>query len=408
MKRLKMKKQKFESFLKGRGSRGAAFSELSGAISPSQGLRRRGRSGGGRLFLDKAKGVFSLPAQPAAGRAALAAALISSSALLAGCLVPNAGQQAGLSLSQDRDDNYYERRDRSNPNRRTTLDRSRNRYSGEDCGEEDNCEALCRKIYSRSTVRRDCLDLAADQVENLWHIYKTFERPGESALEEIDAEDFRVFVNLDSAQRLEKLLRDLRASEGKRVLAWMMGSGDIAEVFKSADDDFKLLEDLLKSVEGGNDKYQEAMKKTISDGDSLMELALEEQGEVLEWLHDFIEDKVERASAWNDHEELGILGDWYCKILTSRDEDAWSGLVDYERFQDVANVILEEYTTVPNTARNTGQDLSWRTDDLVDEGVTDLSDERDLHDLCAYIISEDYINVGESCKSGKKCLVKAP
>ena len=328
---------------------------------------------------------------------AFLAFLAFATVFLAGCLVPQGGNQA--SLSQSREDNYYENRNRESRTREATIRRSKDRYSGPDCEEDKDCIAVCRKIY-RSSARDKCEELAAEQVENLWHIYRTLERPSASALDEIDAEDFKVFVDLDR-RPLDKALGSskLRPSEGKRVIAWMMSSEDVAKVFKGADDDFDVLKDLLNSLgDSGEHRYQNAMKKTVSDGKGIMELAIEEQGEVLEWLHEFIEDQVESDSDWDNHEELGVLGDWYCRILSKHDEDVWNGLVDYRGFQSVADVILDGYTT-KGADRTTK--FSWWTDDLKEEGVVDLDDSRDLYKLCNPIqgTQTPLTSTSRTCKS---------
>ena len=306
------------------------------------------------------------------GFISLISLIIFFSTLLVGCLVPATGPGLGLSGSDD----YYDRRNEENRRRNSILNRSRDRYSGEDCEDDDDCEDICRKIYRRPTVRDECLELPVDQVEQLEEIYEALEHPRSSNdLEDIDSDDFETFVSID-LKPLDTLIGRLKSTEGKKVLTWIAESSDIAEIFMDVDNEYDLLEKLLNSLDETTD--QKALEETIDGGKSFMELAIADKGAALDWVHNFIVHKCDSE----DHEEVCVFQTWYCETISSSDERSWRDLVGYENFQGVANEILSEYTI-------SGGRPSWWTDEVEEDGVDELRDAEKFSDLCSETLVEN-------------------
>ena len=80
-----------------------------------------------------------------------------------------------------RDDEDYDRRKREDENRGNILDRSRTRYTGRTCEDEDDnrhdCVEQCRDIYSRRSDREDCEELPIKQIEILEDLHELLEDP---------------------------------------------------------------------------------------------------------------------------------------------------------------------------------------------------------------------------------------
>ena len=310
------------------------------------------------------------------GFGSLIGLIIFLSLLLEGCvpLLPQ-GQSLGLSQSN----NPYSG-SRSSSRRRS----SSNRYSGRDCGENEDCEDICRRIYRRSTVKNKCLDLPEDQVEQLEYVYDTLKTPRLEDLTEIDSEDFDVFVRTD-IQTLNTLIGQFNTTEGKEVLAWIADNSDIAEVFMNVDGDYNLLERLLNALDDDTD--QEALDKTINDGKSFMELAIDNGGVALDWVHNFIVNKCDNQ---DPSEEVCVFKEWYCETIKASDEQSWSSLVKYERFESIANEILSEYTTTyeaggdPDDKTGRLDRVDWWTDEVNE--VRELREERQLAELCSVFL----------------------
>ena len=231
------------------------------------------------------------------------------------------------------------------------------------------------KIYRRTTVRDECLELPVDQVEQLEEIYEALERPHSDELDDIDAEDFETFVSID-LKPLNTLVGRFNSTEGKKVLAWIAQNSDIAKVFIDVDREYDLLEELLDSLDG---TLQEALDKTIDEGQNFMELAIADGGSALDWVHNFIlEDCSKEADAdgsvYEDQEEVCVLQKWYCEVLSHTDERTWSDLVRYDSFAGVANEILSEYTS--------GSTHDWWDEDVREDGVEELRDADDFAELC--------------------------
>ena len=238
-------------------------------------------------------------------------------------------------INHPRPDSYYDQQNREDDNRRSALDQARKRYTGPKCEGDSKCEKYCKDIYNRRSVREDCTDLSLAQVKNFGDIYKTFENPTEEGLNNIDPEDFKVFAEID-IRPLEKRIEKFNIVQAKRVLAWIVDDESIAEVFLDEDDNFDLLKELLEKLH--TDKKTALADIPVYDGDSLMELAIEEYNAVaLDWIHGFFGEECDSNFGW----ELCILKNWYCQVKLN--DDSWDELVGYENFEDMVSYILLDY-----------------------------------------------------------------
>ena len=291
------------------------------------------------------------------------------------------GNTGGNTLrTAPKSDDYYERSNRKDADRREEINR-RKRYSGPKCEGDEDCEEICKDIYNRRSVREDCIELSAEQVDKLDEIYEAFENPSDDDLEEIDPEDFELFVEID-LRPLDTLIGKLSSSEAKRVLAWIADDEAIAEVFQEEDDDYDLLKELLDALGG---TLQDALGKTVADGDSFMEIIIDNNELALEWVHNYFAERCE-----GNDEEKCIFDVWYCEVMD--DDDAWDSLIGgYEEFEEIVDEILDDYTTTTATAPDAdpayhSTDAKWwlQDDDEVEANDLEISGSgpNQLEQLC--------------------------
>ena len=292
--------------------------------------------------------------------------------LVMGFLVGCGSQAPKPNLAKPKPDDYYDQKNREDENRRSSLDRARKRYTGPKCEGDSQCEEYCKDIYNRRSVREDCLELARAQVDKLWEIYEIFENPKNDDLEIIDPDDFKVFVEID-LRPLDVLIGKFSGSEAKRVLAWIAEESDISEVFQDEDDEYRLLEELLREID--TDQKQ-ALSKNLSGGDSFIEIALADEGSALDWIHNFISEECDSSSK----EEVCILQDWYCHLELK--DDQWDNLVGYENFALIIDDILEDYQVDGATTSDPDPDW-WKLDEEIEARDLDVTGgDNELEDLC--------------------------
>ena len=292
------------------------------------------------------------------------------------------------SAKEDREESYEERRRRDEQRtreREREKERSRKRYTGPDCEGDEDCEEICKDIYSARKSRDKCEDLAIDQVEALQEVYEALEKPTDEKLGYIDAVDFEDFVDIDDdARSLLKLMKDLKGSGSEKILAWIVEDSDVADIFKDADDEYKILTELLKNMDSSP---QEALGETIEDGKSFIELAIESNSTAIDWIFNMVEEECD-GKAYG--EELCAFQDWYCK--TGLNDDGWTDFLSYSAFEGLMDDILSDYTTAPADARSrpaasrdscpSARPACWWTAEF---GADDLdADDDHFDDLCKW------------------------
>ena len=257
--------------------------------------------------------------------------LVATALAIAGCL--SAGPPAPTpSGGINRD--YDGRRDRDT-DRRGVLENSKRRYSdSSDCKGDEDCEEICEDIYNRRRDREDCEDLSLAQVKRLEEIYDFIEDPDEDELDTISGDDFDTFININ-IYPLDRLVGKYKRSEAEEMLLWIARNDEIAKIFKKEDDDYKILKDLLKELNGSND--QERLKRSIDDDNFLGMISENGNEEAGEWVHDFIEDELCSGDLVTEE----CLGK-YCDIANAMDEDNAEGLGSFEYFEDYLQDIIDD------------------------------------------------------------------
>ena len=148
-------------------------------------------------------------------------------------------------------DSYYEGKKQGDSDRDTVLQASRDRTKGNICEDEDSdheCKEMCSEIYDRRGDKKDCEELTTVQIEILYDLYELLEDPDEDNLQEIDPEDFDVYLNVSIAS-LEDLIDDeWNEREVKEFLYWMINDEEFTEIFKKEDDDYRTLTELLRKI----------------------------------------------------------------------------------------------------------------------------------------------------------------
>ena len=271
-----------------------------------------------------------------------------------------------------RPDDYYDTRNDEDEDRGRTLEDSHKRYTGSDCSEDDDCVEICRDIYNRKKIRDQCAELKVQQVEQLEKIYEVLKKPSRDDLEDIDAEDFKVFVELD-LRPLDVRIGKLSSTNAKKVLGWIASADDgaVAAVFEDEDDDYRIFEKLLKKLDTD---IKKALGRTVMDGKSFMELAVEDGGSVMDWVHNYFEGKCDSASST----EECVFDDWYCETDLSNED--FENLLDYKSFSSLMDEILDEYTT-------SGRPSWWKTDD--DELSAEDLQGSQIRTLCGKTLREE-------------------
>lgn len=188
----------------------------------------------------------------------------------------------------------------SDSDRKDLLERVRSR--SRDCAENDECEDICRDIYSHVGSRRDCAELSFSQVQQLEEIHELLESPDLEDLYGIDTDDLDIYINV-SIKALDGQIRGWTRRQAEEVLSWIALSKKIASIFSKEDKDYKWLKEILLKISSarGSQGYQEALEEDLGEG-NFIELALNPKDqkyisssnlnkEALSWLHDFIEDE---------------------------------------------------------------------------------------------------------------------
>ena len=216
--------------------------------------------------------------------------------------------------------------------------------------------------------------MAIAQVEVLEEIDKIFENPTSKKLDTIDQSDFETYVNIDVAP-FDKRITRFNAIESKVFLTWILENSDVAEHFRNVDNEYKLLEEILDEL---NSNIAIALTRTITGTDSLIEIAIKDGKETLEWIHNYF------GQECNDDEdqEVCMFQEWYCKFNLT--DEAWDDLIGSENFEPVIKEILTDYKCSSCSSvedeKPGGTTIDWWDDEVKDGG--DLPEVDDIEDLC--------------------------
>ena len=323
-------------------------------------------------------------------------ALLALSFYLSSCGPPTPGAApaaAEAPIRTERD--YEEQRANNSENRRRTFERSRQRYSGSACEDEDRdheCKEQCKDIYTRRSDREDCEELKTGQIEKLEELHKLLKDPDDDDLAEFDLEDFKVYLDI-STSPFDKLVGKYSKSESKEILLWIAENEDVAELMEDKDDDFKTLQRILKRFKSGvNDAtLYEYFTAKISGSDRLMEVVIDSGNEPAHnWFLDFINEKDNECS--DDTETVGCFFQ-YCKIGIIIDNDIAEDWLSFEDFDEYIEDIIDEKVNGHATAGTAG---CWDT--TGNDAIEDLGEINNwVDDLCKPNGGEITRNNGSGC-----------
>ena len=259
-------------------------------------------------------------------------------------------------------DRNYETRKETDKDREIVIKKARR---GAECSTSNKCENICEDIYSRRSDRQDCEELSVEQVEKLEALDEYLEKPDFDDLQEIDFKDLDVYINV-SIDPLDDHVGDWNKRETEAVLEWLATDFEVARIFEKEDDNYAILKTMLKEV-GSN--LKDALEEKLDEG-TLLEIAIVENNEnLLEWIHDLIEDEAVGNCRADDLETEDCLK-LYCDLADAMsDEDTaddWLGVEYFERYLE--NLIDDGVNGAANPTSS-----QWDTDEIEDTG--DLEDE---------------------------------
>ncbi len=302
----------------------------------------------------------------------------------------------------DRSDKEYQEKKDSDRDRDTVIARTAKIFGGNKCEDEDkthDCHEYCDEMFRIRNDRIDCKELTVGQVEAIYSVYKLLENPDEDELEDIDNDVFDLYLNVSIAS-LDNLIDKYSSSDARKFLSWIISNEDIARIFAKEDDGHKTLWNLLKQFSRKSFTSQTIYKPLLSRLDSsyLMELIITEGYFILEWFHDFID---ERNTECNTDKETKSCFAIYCKIGQGLDRETRSDWLDDEEFEEYIEDIISGKV---NSQQGTGDNLNaqgWKHEDAAGSDADEIGDIGDiedwLSDLCQGLTD---LSSGSSGSSG--------
>ena len=252
-------------------------------------------------------------------------------------------------VSVERDDYEYDKRKERDDDRDYVLASSSKRRSGNVCEEEHRdheCKNLCKEIYGRVGDRKDCEELTVSQIETLFGLYELLENPDEDDLDEIDPEDFDVYLNVSIASLDDLIDDEWNNRETREFLYWLINNEDVASVFEKEDDDYDTLTAILKNIKSFDyDDIDEPFTTKI-ESDKLMEVAIDSGNEmVIKWFMDYIAEKNDHC---NDESVSQACFAVYCKIGKGIDKDSVEDWLSYGEFESYIEDIIDDQINADN------------------------------------------------------------
>ena len=139
----------------------------------------------------------------------------------------------------------------ADPDREDILKRAKKKKDKNSklCEKDEKCEDICEDIFPRGD-RDDCEELSVKQVKRIEALHELFEDPDINDLEDIeigDGEDLNLYLNI-SIEPLDKLVSKYKKREAEDFLIWLAEFPDAVEIIAKEDEDYNLLEALLKKI----------------------------------------------------------------------------------------------------------------------------------------------------------------
>ena len=251
-------------------------------------------------------------------------------------------------------DAYYDGRIRGDEDRNAVLGDSRARFRGNLCEDESRnhrCKDQCRTMYRRTNDKEDCEELAVEQIVRLMDVHDILKRADDEELRNIDLEDLEVYLNVSIAG-FDDLIRDYRSSEAKDVLVWIANNDEIADILRDEDEQYKTLEQLLKTLGSfSSSELEDPFTRNINRG-TLFEVAIDARNEsAVNWFMEYI---FNVSNSCNNDDEVSIgCFTVICKIGDEfEDEDFLRDWFGFSNFENYIEDIIEGKI-------NAGGDPKW-------------------------------------------------
>ena len=246
---------------------------------------------------------------------------------------------------------FYEILRRDDQNREDVLEESKKTYKdSEVCEDNKECEDMCEDIYRRRLNRKDCKELAVVQVKRMKDVFDVLKRKSTKDFPNINLKDLGVLLNI-SPEPIEKLFTEYGSTKARSTLYWIADDVDVADLFESEDEEFILLDSLLKEI---NSNPSSSLSRNLEDGERFHEVALAKDNQsALSWIHSYFEDELCKTHDSNEAQEACVLTQ-YCLVSQSAHRDFSEIVLDYEQLETFLDRLLEEPP----------QDNLWPYDDL--------------------------------------------
>ena len=313
----------------------------------------------------------------------------------------------GCSSEQEtRTDETYANKKESDTDRESVIERTAKKFKGNLCKDEDsnhNCYKYCQQMYRINDDEQDCINkLTTGQVNAIYEVYKVLKNPDEDKLKDIDVDAFNLFLNLSIAG-LDDLIDDYTRRDASRVLGWIIDNEKIARVFIKEDKKYasflKLLKELSSRTITASNFH---VPFTLSVGGSvLMTLVIEQDDFVIDWVHDFINEKNTHCKKSRETKACFTV---YCKIGKSMSAKARKNWLKSDKLENYIRDIINEKI---NSRQGTGSERNtsgWIHEDAAGNSASEIGDVKDVddwvEDLCMGLTSSSSSSSGSSVSGG--------
>ena len=309
----------------------------------------------------------------------------------------------GCSSEQEtRTDETYANKKESDTDRESVIERTAKKFKGNLCKDEDsnhNCYKYCQQMYRINDDEQDCINkLTTGQVNAIYEVYKVLKNPDEDKLKDIDVDAFNLFLNLSIAG-LDDLIDDYTRRDASRVLGWIIDNEKIARVFIKEDKKYVSFLNLLKELSNRTITASNFhVPFTLSVGDSvLMTLVIEQDDFVIDWVHDFINEKNTHCEKNTETKACFAV---YCKIGKSMSAKARKNWLKSDKLGNYIRDIINEKI---NSRQGTGSERNtsgWIHEDAAGNSASEIGDVKDVddwvEDLCMGLTSSSSSLSGSS------------
>ena len=240
--------------------------------------------------------------------------------------------------------------------------------------EGHRCRKRCSKIYRWRQDGAKCRRLDPDQIEDLESVYKTLASPKNSALNEIEIDDFEVYFQI-SAASFSRLIRGYNSDQAGKVLEWIAESRGAAELTADEDihENYRILHSLLKALSPSFDEDDPHIPFSLANLDDrgnkqLMKTALNSRNEpAAEWFFYYIMDKTPDCRK-NDRAGRESCFRVFCRIGDSMNRGLRKAWMKHDFFESYIDGVVRHGVN----GRAEPPSDKWDIDEI--ESLNDISD----------------------------------